>query len=98
MEDLTEIKIDINSCEHEINSLKHRMDNQEQQSKAFNELVMSVQRLADNMASMLEQQKCQNERLKKLEEVPTKRYESIIATIISVTVGGAIGYAMSLFL
>ena len=43
--------------EHEIKSLKHRMDSQEEQGKTLNSLALSVQELAISMKSMIEEQK-----------------------------------------
>lgn len=77
--------------EHEIGSLKHRVKDQEEQTKTIQELVMSVKELALNMRTMMEEQKDQGKRLKKLEDEPAERWNSAKKTaftsIVSVLAG-----------
>ena len=41
-----EIAVKIEGHEHELKSLKHRMDNQEEESRSIQQLVISVERIA----------------------------------------------------
>nr|DAD89947.1 MAG TPA: hypothetical protein [Siphoviridae sp. ctxfQ4] len=75
------------------------MKDQEEQSRAINELVLSVQKLAMNMERMLEEQKSQNERLQKLEQEPAKQWSNMKRTIFNTVVGaGAGAFATGVFL
>lgn len=92
-----EIAVKLEGHEHEIGSLKHRMRAQEDQAKAIQSLVVSVEKLALNMENMLEEQRQQGERLKVLEEEPKKQWSSIKKTIftsIISTVAGALAAAL----
>lgn len=86
-----EIAVKLEGHEHEIGSLKHRMEEQEEQNKVIQDLVMSVQKLALTMEAMLKEQSMQGERLKKLEDEPAERWNSAkktaFTTIISVVAG-----------
>lgn len=61
-----EIAVKLEGHEHEIGSLKHRMEEQEEQNKVIQDLVMSVQKLALTMEAMVKEQSMQGERLKNL--------------------------------
>lgn len=86
-----EIAVKLEGHDHEIGSLKHRMEEQEEQNKVIQDLVMSVQKLALTMEAMLKEQSMQGERLKKLEDEPAERWNSAkktaFTTIISVVAG-----------
>lgn len=86
-----EIAVKLEGHEHEIGSLKHRMEKQEEQNKVIQDLVISVQKLALTMEAMLKEQSLQGERLKKLEDEPAERWNSAkktaFTTIISVVAG-----------
>lgn len=86
-----EIAVKINGHEHEIKSLKHRMDDQEEQAGIIQNLVMSVQKLALTMEQMVKEQSKQGDRLKKLEDEPAERWNSAKKTaftsIVSVVAG-----------
>lgn len=67
-----EIAVKLEGHDHEIGSLKHRMADQEEQSKTIQELVLSVRELALNMQAMIKEQSAQGERLAKLEAEPSR--------------------------
>lgn len=67
------------------------MEEQEEQSKAINDLVLSVQKLALNMEAMIKQQQNQNERLAKLEQEPAKQWSNMKRTIFNTIVGAGAG-------
>lgn len=54
-----EIAVKLEGHEHEIGSLKHRMEEQEEQNKVIQDLVMSVQKLALTMEAMVKEQSMQ---------------------------------------
>ena len=88
-----DIAVKLNSHDHEIKSLKHRMEEQEEQGKSFQDLVLSVQKLAMNMEAMLKEQSAQGERLSALEKEPAERWNNMTRTIfttITSTIAGAL--------
>lgn len=97
-----EIAVTFKAHEKEIGSLKHRMDDCEEQNKTLNQMALSVNRLATNMEHMLdeqkaqgEEQKAQGERLRKLEQQPAKDFQHykqlIIGAFITLIVGFLFG-------
>ena len=79
-----EIAVALNGHEHEIGSLKHRMKDQEEQSKVVKELAL-------NMKNMIAEQEKQGRRLQALENEPAERWNSAkktaFTTIVSVIAG-----------
>ena len=94
---IDEIKITKTLTNHEdnIKSLKQRMDKVEEQSKAINDLAMSVKELAINMNTMNKKQEEQGKRLTELESKPSKRWEQVVSIIITTLVGALLGYLLS---
>ena len=90
-----DIELRLNDHEHEIKSLKHRMTEQESQSKALNDLALSVKELAINMNIIVDNQESQNKRLADLETKPAKRWETIVTCLITTIVGAVIGFLLS---
>lgn len=87
----TDVAVKLENHDQQIKSLKHRMEEQEEQSKAINDLVLSVQKLALNMEAMIKQQQNQNERLAKLEQEPAKQWSNMKRTIFNTIVGAGAG-------
>lgn len=95
----TDVAVKLENHDQQIKSLKHRMEEQEEQSKAINDLVLSVQKLALNMEAMIKQQQNQNERLAKLEQEPAKQWSNMKRTVFNTIVGaGAGAFATGVFL
>jgi F0F1-type ATP synthase assembly protein I len=94
---INEIKItkELTNHDENIKSLKRRMDKVEEQSKAINNLAMSVKELAINMNTMNEKQEEQGKRLAELEAKPARRWEQIVSLIITTLVGALLGYLLS---
>lgn len=90
-----EIAVRLEGDKKEIGSLKHRMDECEEQQKTMNLLVSSVDKLAVNMEHMLTELKEQGQRLLKLEQAPADDYRHykrlatgcVITTIIGIIIG-----------
>lgn len=95
-----EIALKINDHEHEIKSLKHRVDEVEENQSEISSLTQSVNELAINMRYMMEEQKAQGERLRKIEAEPlddAKHYKRLaIGCIITTVIGGIIGALLAL--
>ncbi len=93
-----EVAVALEKCKQEIGSLKHRMDDQEDKSERLNKLVLSVQKLAINMESMMKQLSETNERLKVLESVPAESWSTLKKTIFTAIAGTLAGGAAVWFL
>lgn len=96
-----EIAVKLEGHDHEIGSLKHRMGEQEEQSKTIQELVLSVKELALNMQAMLREQGEQGKRLAKLEAEPAERWNGMKRTLftsIVSTVGGGLAVGLILLM
>lgn len=94
----TELAVKLENHDQQIKSLKHRMEEQEEQSKTIQELVLSVKELALNMQTMIEVQGKQGDRLAKLEAAPAEQWSSMKRTIFNTIVGaGAGAIAVGLF-
>lgn len=95
-----QIALKLNDHDHEIKSLKHRVEEVEQKQSEIGELTQSVNKLAINMGYMLDEQKEQGERLKKLETEPAdnaKYYKrTIISCVITTVIGGILGALIAL--
>lgn len=90
-----EITKELTNHDENIKSLKRRIDKVEEQSKAINNLAMSVKELAINMNTMNEKQEEQGKRLAELEAKPARRWEQIVSLIITTLVGALLGYLLS---
>lgn len=94
----TDIAVKLENHDQQIKSLKHRMDEQEEQSKTIQDLVLSVKELALNMQSMIEVQGKQGDRLAKLEAAPAEQWSSMKRTALNTIVGaGAGAFATGIF-
>lgn len=85
-----ELTIKITEHKEEIGSLKHRMDNVEEQHKTIQSLTLSVKELAINMQNMITAQQGINTRLTDLESKPSKRWEAVVTTLIGAVIGAVV--------
>lgn len=94
-----EIAVELESHHHEIKSLEHRMDAAEKKQEIIATLTASVNELAINMKYMVEEQKEQGKRLKKLENEPIESAKYwkrlVIGSVITTVVGIVIGAVMT---
>lgn len=79
----------------EIGSLKHRMDDQEEQTKTLNDLAVSVRELAVNMRNMIDEQRRAGKRLDKLEQEPANNWRSLKKTVLTALVSAISGAAIT---
>jgi len=86
-----EIVVALTGHDHEIGSLKHRMIAQEEQAKATQAMVVSIEKLALNMERMAKELEKQGERLGKLESEPAARMSQIKTAIITALATAVIG-------
>lgn len=99
---LEEIAIKLTEHHKEIGSLKHRVDDLEENTNTIHELVISVKELALNIKSMIHEQeriaKSQErafQRIEVLEKKPAKRWESVVTVLITVAVTAIVTYCLS---
>lgn len=81
----------------EDNRQNTRLTELEIAQKQISELITSVKVLANNMETMAKEQMKQGVRLQAIEEKPGKRWDTVIACIITGLVGAAISAAVSGF-
>lgn len=81
----------------EDNRQNTRLTELEVAQKQISELITSVKVLANNMESMAKEQIKQGVRLQAIEEKPGKRWDTVIACIITGLVSAAISAAVSGF-
>ena len=89
--DEMEVAVKFENHDQQIKSLKHRMEEQEEQSKTMQELVLTVKELALNMQAMIKEQSKQGDRLAKLEAEPAERWSSMKRTVFNTMVGAGAG-------
>ena len=101
---MEEQDIAVKLAEHgkEIGSLKHRVDDLEEQTQVIQELALSVKELAINMQSMIKEQeryrKTQERifsRIEVLENEPAKHWNTLTTVIITALVSGLVGYIVT---
>ena len=86
-----DIAVRLTSHEHEIKSLKHRMQGQEETSSQINDIVISIREVALNMSKMLEEQKILSSRIKILEDKPAQTWGTITQTAITAVISALAG-------
>ena len=78
--------------EAEDNRQNRRIELLEKSVEQFTNLTTAVQKLADNMESMLKEQEQQGERLEKLEGRDGEKWRNVTGYIITFVLGLAISY------
>ena len=68
-----------------------RIDELEQEVKEKRELTIAVKEIATEMKHLREEQTSINERLKVIEDKPSKNWDKVLTTIIGAVVGAIIG-------
>lgn len=75
-----------------------RIDELEIEVKENRELTVAVKEIATEMKHLREEQTNMNERLKVIEEKPSKNWDKVITTIIGTIVGALVGALIGLVL
>lgn len=94
----TEIIEKIAHLEERAKSNTKRIDEVEQEVKENRELTVAVKEIATEMKHLREEQSSMNERLKIIEEKPSKNWDKIVTTIIGTIVGALAGGIIGLIL
>lgn len=96
------VAVALKDHENEIKSLKHRMDEQEENDRTLTDLTTSVKTLAINMEYMAKEQTKQGDRLERLEREPAESHKyfkrTIWTSIITTVVGAVIGAVLALII
>ena len=87
-----EIAVRLDGHEHEIGSLKHRMDDVEKDQKALNELTASVRELAADQGNMKEDIREIKTDVKGLTSIPGKRWNSLVDKLLAAAAGAVIAW------
>lgn len=82
-----EVAVKLEGHDHEIGSLKHRVAEQEEQSKVIQELVLSVKELALNMKNMIEVQGRQSADIEALKAAPGKTWGAAKKAVFNALLG-----------
>ncbi len=94
----TEIIEKLAHLEERAKSNTKRIDEVEQEVKENRELTVAVKEIATEMKYLREEQSSMNERLKIIEEKPTKNWDKVVTTIIGTVVGALAGGIIGLIL
>jgi DNA repair ATPase RecN len=86
---------DVERIEDEQNRQNYRIDKLEDAVKQINDLVAAVKVMASNLEAMNRELGRQGDRLDKIEERPTKRWDAVVSGIIAGVVGILIGLLSS---
>lgn len=72
----------------------HRIDKLEQTVEKIHELATATEKMADNMAKMLEEQRQQGQRLSALEGRDGQKWRKVIGAVVTGVVGALVGALM----
>nr|DAI21180.1 MAG TPA: Hemolysin [Caudoviricetes sp.] len=75
-------------------SNKHRIDEAEENNKALQDLSKSVAVMAEQMKTMNSKVDSMDTAVKQLQAVPAKRWDALIAVILSALVTGIVGIVL----
>lgn len=93
-----ELIVKVVNNEHELVTMKERLNKIEHQGELIQELLLSVQKLSISIEQMVKEQAMQGKRLEKLEKEPIERAnetKKIIKTaVITVVVGAILGFVL----
>ena len=84
--------------EASIKSAHHRIDELQEMHKAIKDLAVATAQIATETKKLREDYNKADEEIQELKEKPTKRYETVVTTIITALCSGIVGYALSLML
>ena len=87
-----EIAVRLDGHDHEIGSLKHRMDDVEKDQKALNELTASVRELAADQGNMKEDIREIKTDVKGLTSIPGKRWENLVDKLLFAVAGAVLAW------
>ena len=90
-----EVAVTLANHDNRIKVSEHRIEDLEQSQKQIYDLTISVKELAMSVKSMVEEQKEQGERIKKLESQPSENWNTLKKTILTSVISTLIGAVIS---
>ena len=90
-----EIAVTLANHDNRIKVSEHRIEDLEESQKQIYDLTISVKELAMSVKSMVEEQKKQGDRIKKLEEEPIENWNTLKKTLITSIISTLIGAVLS---
>lgn len=91
-ERLVRVEESVKQAHKRLDTLSHSLENTDNKIENIYELTISVKEIATEMKAMREDVAKIDNRVHTIEEKPTKRYDSIISTIIGCIVTGIVTY------
>lgn len=97
---MTNEEIAVTLAEHSqhIKSNTHRIDELEEAQKEMRDLVRSVDKLAQSMQTMANEQERQGKQIDSLETSKNDTFKFWLRTILAAVATGLVGYALAMFI
>ena len=94
---ITRFEVDerLKRVDDENNRQNHRIDKLEKIADQLTDMAASIKVMAVSMQGMQAEQKEQGERLKKIEEEPADKWNSLVKTIITVVATAVVTYMLA---
>ena len=93
-----EIAVTLTEHAQHIKSNTHRIDELEEAQKGMRDLVRSVDKLAQSMRTMANEQERQGKQIDALESSKSDTFRYWLRTILTAVATGLIGYALAMFM
>ena len=93
-----EIAVTLTEHSQHIKSNTHRIDELEEAQKEMRDLVRSVDKLAQSMQTMANEQERQGKQIDALESSKSDTFRYWLRTILTAVATGLIGYALAMFM
>ena len=93
--DMEQVAVRLEDHEHEIGSLKHRMQAAEESNKALNRLATAVEVMATKQETMSKSVDKLTSKVDALEAEPAKKWRFVVEKSIYFVVGAVIAYILS---
>ena len=93
-----EIAVALTEHSQHIKSNTHRIDELEEAQKEMRDLVRSVDKLAQSMQTMANEQERQGKQIDSLETSKNDTFKFWLRTILAAVATGLVGYALAMFI
>lgn len=94
MTDNMDMELRINDHEHEIKSLKHRMEKVEEDSKALNSLATSVAVMVEKQDGIEAKVDAVDAKVSAIEAKPAKRWEGVVDKVLYAVIGAVVAWLL----
>lgn len=93
-----EIAVTLTEHAQQLKSSTHRIDELEEAQKEMRDLVRSVDKLAQSMQTMANEQERQGKQIDSLETSKNDTFKFWLRTILAAVATGLVGYALAMFI